>query len=134
ACAGAGEPHEVHRRRDAHDVRDLLVDRGRRRALARRGHLAPRRARLRHRRLPRARGAPEAGEARGRDGMKWLVGFGRFWWDFVIGDDWLAAALVAIAIGVTAAVAHDGVTAWWLMPVAALLVLWLSLRRAIRSA
>ncbi len=66
--------------------------------------------------------------------MKWLVGFGRFWWDFVIGDDWLAAVLVAIAIAVTAAVAHDGVTAWWLMPVAALLVLWLSLRRAIRSA
>jgi hypothetical protein len=66
--------------------------------------------------------------------MKWLAGFGRFWWDFVIGDDWLAAVLVAIAIGVTAAVAHDGVTAWWLMPVAALLVLWLSLRRAIRSA
>jgi hypothetical protein len=66
--------------------------------------------------------------------MKCLVGFGRFWWDFVIGDDWLAAVLVAIAIGVTAAVAHDGVTAWWLMPLAALLVLWLSLRRAIRSA
>ena len=66
--------------------------------------------------------------------MKWLVGFGRFWWDFVVGDDWLAAVLVAIAVGATAAVAHDGVTAWWLMPVAALLVLWLSLRRAIRSA
>ena len=66
--------------------------------------------------------------------MKWLVGFGRFWWDFVIGDDWLAAVLVAIAIGATAAIAHDGVTAWWLMPVAALGVLWLSLRRAIPSA
>jgi len=66
--------------------------------------------------------------------MKWLRGFGRFWWDFVIGDDWLAAVLVAIAIGITAAVAHDGVTAWWLMPLAVLLVLWLSLRRAIRSA
>ena len=66
--------------------------------------------------------------------MKWLAAFGRFWWDFVIGDDWLAAVLVAIAIGATAAVAHDGVTAWWLMPLAAPLVLWLSLRRAIRSA
>jgi len=66
--------------------------------------------------------------------MKWLRGFGRFWWDFVIGDDWLAAVLVAIAIGVTAAVAHDGVTAWWLMPVAAPVVLWLSLRRAVRSS
>ncbi len=67
--------------------------------------------------------------------MKFVVAFGRFWWDFVIGDDWLAAVLVAIAIGVTAAVAHETrVTAWWLMPVAAPGVLWLSLRRAIRSA
>ncbi len=66
--------------------------------------------------------------------MKWLRGFGRFWWDFVIGDDWLAAVLVGCAIGVTAVIAHDGVTAWWLMPLAVLAVLWLSLRRAIRSA
>ncbi len=66
--------------------------------------------------------------------MRWLVAFGRFWWDFVVGDDWLVALLVAIAIGGTAAVAHEThVTAWWLMPVAALVVLWLSLRRAIRS-
>jgi hypothetical protein len=66
--------------------------------------------------------------------MKYVRNFGRFWWDFVVGDDWLAALLVAIAIGITAAVAHSHVTAWWLMPVAVLLVLWLSLRRAIRSA
>ena len=66
--------------------------------------------------------------------MKPLKAFGRFWWDFVIGDDWLVAVLVAIAIGATAALAHSGVNAWWLMPVAVLLVLWLSLRRAIRSA
>jgi len=67
--------------------------------------------------------------------MKWLVNFGRFWWDFVVGDDWLAAALVAIAIGATALVAHEtDVTVWWLMPIAAPVVLWLSLRRAIRSA
>jgi len=66
--------------------------------------------------------------------MKWLVNFGRFWWDFIVGDDWRVALLVAAAIGVTAVVAHEtDVTAWWLMPVAALLVLWLSLRRAIRS-
>lgn len=64
--------------------------------------------------------------------MKYLRGFGRFWWDFVIGDDWAVAALVAIAIGATAALAHSGVNAWWLMPLAVLLVLWLSLRRAIQ--
>jgi hydrogenase/urease accessory protein HupE len=66
--------------------------------------------------------------------VKWIKGFGRFWWDFVVGDDWLVALLVVIAIGVTAAVAHSHVSAWWLMPVAVLVVLWLSLRRAVRSA
>jgi hypothetical protein len=66
--------------------------------------------------------------------VRYVRNFGRFWWDFVVGDDWLAALLVAIAIGITAAVAHSHVTAWWLMPVAVLGVLWLSLRRAIRSS
>jgi hypothetical protein len=66
--------------------------------------------------------------------MKWLAAFGRFWWDFVVGDDWLAAVLVAIAIGATAALAHNGVTAWWLLPVAVPPILWLSLRRAIRAS
>jgi apolipoprotein N-acyltransferase len=66
--------------------------------------------------------------------VKQLKGFGRFWWDFVIGDDWTVAALIAVAIGATAALAHSGVNAWWLMPMAVPLVLWLSLRRAIRSA
>jgi hypothetical protein len=61
--------------------------------------------------------------------MTWLHRFGRFWWDFVIGDDWLVALLVATAI-----LAAANVAAWWLLPVAVLLVLWLSLRRAIRSA
>ena len=66
--------------------------------------------------------------------MKWLVGVARFWWDFVVGDDWRVALLVALAIGATAVLAHEThLTVWWLMPVAALLVLWLSLRRAIRS-
>ena len=66
--------------------------------------------------------------------MSRLAAFGRFWWEFVIGDDWLVAVLVAVAIGATAILAAAGVTAWWLLPLAVLLVLWLSLRRAIRSA
>ena len=66
--------------------------------------------------------------------MSRLAAFGRFWWEFVIGDDWLVAALVAAAIGATAALAAAGVTAWWLLPLAVLIVLWLSLRRAIRPA
>jgi hypothetical protein len=66
--------------------------------------------------------------------MKQLVAFGRFWWDFVVGDDWRVAALVAVAIGLTAALEAAGVAAWWLLPLAVPFVLWLSLRRAIRSA
>jgi len=66
--------------------------------------------------------------------MKQLAAFGRFWWDFVIGDDWLVAVLVAGAIGATAVLAAANVAAWWLLPLAVPVILWLSLRRAIRSA
>ncbi|HEY8030762.1 MAG TPA: hypothetical protein VIE38_14810 [Gaiellaceae bacterium] len=62
--------------------------------------------------------------------MKYVVDFGRFWWDFVVGDDWRAAALVIVAIGLTAAVAASDIAAWWVMPLAVVLVLALSLRRA----
>jgi hypothetical protein len=66
--------------------------------------------------------------------MKWLRRFGHFWWEFVIGDDWLVAALGAVAIGATAILAAANVAAWWLLPLAVPLILWVSLRRAIRSA
>ena len=66
--------------------------------------------------------------------MSRLAAFGHFWWDFVIGDDWLVAVLVAAAIGATAVLATTSVAAWWLLPLAVPVVLWLSLRRAIRSA
>ena len=64
--------------------------------------------------------------------MSRLAAFGHFWWDFVVGDDWFSAAGVAIGLGATAALAADGIAAWWLLPLAVLLVLYASLRRAIR--
>jgi hypothetical protein len=57
--------------------------------------------------------------------------FGRFWWDFVVGDDWRVAAGVAIAFGLTAIVAATSVPAWWLLPLAVAAVLWRSLRREV---
>ena len=66
--------------------------------------------------------------------MKRLSRFGRFWWEFVIGDDWLVAVLVVLAIGATAILAAANLAAWWVLPLAVPVVLWLSLRRAIRSA
>ncbi|HWD02907.1 MAG TPA: hypothetical protein VG674_10700 [Amycolatopsis sp.] len=32
--------------------------------------------------------------------MKFLTAFGRFWYDFIIGDDWKIAAAVVIALAV----------------------------------
>lgn len=64
--------------------------------------------------------------------MSRIAAFGRFWWDFVVGDDWLSAVGVGIAIGATAALAAEKVAAWWLLPLAVLLVLYVSLRRAVR--
>ena len=41
----------------------------------------------------RAHAAPSAPtRACGSEGMKYLRTFGRFWWDFVVGDDWRLAA------------------------------------------
>ena len=57
--------------------------------------------------------------------MKHVVAFGRFWWDFIIGDDWLAAAGVAVALAATALVAT-----WCILPPAVAIVLAVSLRRA----
>jgi len=65
--------------------------------------------------------------------MSRLRAFAHFWWEFVVGDDWRVAASLLVALGVTAALAHSDVTVWWLMPLAVLAVLYLSLRRATRS-
>jgi hypothetical protein len=55
--------------------------------------------------------------------------FARFWWDFIVGDDWRVAAGVAFALAVTALLDASGVPAWWLLPLAVAAVLWVSLRR-----
>jgi hypothetical protein len=65
--------------------------------------------------------------------MSRVAAFGRFWWDFVVGDDWRAAAGVLASIGITAALAAAGFAAWWFLPPAVAVVLWLSLRRAITT-
>jgi hypothetical protein len=50
--------------------------------------------------------------------------FGRFWWDFVVGDDWWIAAGVLLALGATYGLTRiGGLPAWWLLPLAAVAVL-----------
>jgi hypothetical protein len=62
-----------------------------------------------------------------------LASFGHFWWDFVIGDDWRAAAGAALAVGATALLVGADVNAWWLLPPAIVAVLYVSLLRATRN-
>jgi hypothetical protein len=59
-----------------------------------------------------------------------MIRVARAIWEFVVGDDWVTAAGVVLALGVTALVAGTGAAAWWLMPVAVAGLLGLSVRRA----
>jgi hypothetical protein len=61
-----------------------------------------------------------------------LRALGAFLFDFVIGDDPLIAAVVALTLGLTAALAGGGVSAWWMLPLAVVAVLSFSLQRATR--
>jgi hypothetical protein len=63
--------------------------------------------------------------------MTRLRAFGAFWYDFVIGDDWLVAAGVIAGLAGTYGLHRAGVTAWWLLPLVLAVLLPLSLRRAI---
>jgi hypothetical protein len=62
--------------------------------------------------------------------MSKVRAFGRFWWDFVVGDDWRVAAGVLVALVATKLLTAYEVNAWWLLPVAVVLLLGASLRRA----
>jgi hypothetical protein len=55
-------------------------------------------------------------------------------WDFVVGDDWLTALGVVLALGATALLTQAGVQAWWVMPPAVIALLALSIRRAARGS
>jgi hypothetical protein len=52
--------------------------------------------------------------------MRFVRGFGRFWFDFVVGDDWRIALGVVLVLGFGALlVATDAVVAEVLMPLLA---------------
>jgi hypothetical protein len=65
--------------------------------------------------------------------MRYIGAFLRFWYEFIVGDDWRVAVGVVVAIAVTAVLADHDVPAWWVIPVAVVAVLFGSLRRAVRG-
>ena len=60
---------------------------------------------------------------------RWLRAFGRFWYGFIIGDDWTVAATVVAALVVTWLLHLVDVGVWWLTPLAAVAITGLNLRR-----
>jgi uncharacterized membrane protein len=65
--------------------------------------------------------------------VRFLETFGRFWWDFVVGDDWRVAVGVIAALGVSGLLVDESLPAWWLLPLAVVALLGDSLRRSVRS-
>jgi hypothetical protein len=67
--------------------------------------------------------------------MRMLRSFGAFWWDFIVGDDWLVAAAVVLGLVATWLVSHHTrLEVWWVMPAMVALVLPLSVRRLTSKA
>ena len=48
--------------------------------------------------------------------MRFVSGFLRFWWDFIVGDDWRIAAGVTVVLAAGAVVEAMGLGGAWLAP------------------
>jgi hypothetical protein len=65
--------------------------------------------------------------------MKYVRSFGRFWWDFIVGDDWRVAVGLAAAFAGTWLLSHCGVSSWWVLPAAVAILLAESVWREARG-
>ena len=61
--------------------------------------------------------------------MRYIMAFLKFWYAFIVGDDWTIAAAVAVASAMTLYL----VQFWWLLPLAAIVALGASLWRTVRA-
>ncbi|HZV26691.1 MAG TPA: hypothetical protein VFG00_10405 [Acidothermaceae bacterium] len=65
--------------------------------------------------------------------MKGARAFGAFWYDFIVGDDWLVAVGVVAALAATYGLSRTSIAAWWVVPVVVGVLLPVSLKRAVRK-
>ena len=63
--------------------------------------------------------------------MDAVAGFFRFWYDFIIGDDWMVAAAVAVTLVLLLLAKQPSL--WWLLPIVVIAILGVSLWRATRA-
>ena len=67
--------------------------------------------------------------------MRYVRGFGRFWWDFIIGDDPVLAVGVVLVLALARVANQSGLdsAAWVIGPIGVIAVLGLSLLRAVSA-
>lgn len=66
--------------------------------------------------------------------MSRLKAFVLFWYDFIVGDDWVIAVGVIASLVATWQLLRRGIDAWWLVPITVAILLYASLLRAARRS
>jgi hypothetical protein len=61
-----------------------------------------------------------------------VAGFLRFWYDFIVGDDWMVAAGIVTALGLIFWLRDTTVPIWWVLPAAITILLPVSIWRVTR--
>jgi hypothetical protein len=61
--------------------------------------------------------------------MRLIGNVARFWYDFIVGDDWTIALAVVVTLVVVALLTQAHVAVWWLLPLVVLAFLGWSLYR-----
>jgi hypothetical protein len=60
----------------------------------------------------------------------WITAPFRFLYHFIVGDDWTVALAVFIGLVISGVLKANHIVAWWLIPVIAIAMTAVSLRRA----
>jgi len=64
--------------------------------------------------------------------VKYVRGFVRFWYDFIVGDDWRLAICVVVMVGAITLLAKKDFNWWWFLPLAVGALLAVSVTREMR--
>jgi len=59
----------------------------------------------------------------------WIIAVPRFLYEFIVGDDWTVAIAVLAGLVITAVLNANHIVAWWLMPIVAIIMTGISIRR-----
>jgi hypothetical protein len=61
------------------------------------------------------------------------VGVGRFFYRFIVGDDWTVAVVIVLGLAATGVLVGQGIQAWWLVPLLAIAMTGVSLFRTTKT-